>query len=139
MKRFLITTLFLMFVFNSTSDAGRRNPPLGATATTVIAIKLPQRGGQVGATCVASPYCPDCERGGNVCLGAKEFFGGLTVLVAKRYMIDKCRRANALDYCGGSRGCVRRTRQEQESHRARYGGGCYKSCEKSIVCYIDSR
>ena len=94
---------------------------------------------QVGATCVATPQCPDCDGRGNVCLSAREFFPGLTVLAAKRYMVQKCRQANALDYCGGSRGCMKKSRDEQNRHRARYGGGCYKQCETAIHCYIDNR
>ena len=101
-------------------------------------------GQQVGATCVASPYCPDCDGGSNVCQSAKEFFPGLTIVLARRYMIDKCKRANALDYCGGSYKCVRRkgwTPRDSNEYKKRYGGGCWKQCEdpKKIVCYIDNR
>lgn len=95
---------------------------------------------QVGAKCIAAPRCPDCERGGNVCLGASEFYPGITMTVAKRSIILKCQRANALDYCGGSRGCVKKTSAEQERHRKQYGGGCYKQCEKVAACvYLTNR
>ena len=134
MKPLFIAMLLLMFLFASSTEFDK--------AAAVTASEPPQRGGQVGVTCVASPYCPDCVNGGNVCQITKEFFGGITGVLAKKYMIEKCRRANALDYCGGSYGCVRKkgwTPQDGDRYRAKYGGGCYKSCDKSVVCYPDSR
>jgi hypothetical protein len=143
MKRILSSLFFILFVFAQTSDAvGNITGMIRARPRIESNPGETQRGGQVGATCVASPFCPDCARGGNVCRTVKQFFGGITVLAAKRYMIDQCRRANGLDYCGGSYGCVRQKNwspKEQERYRQRYGGGCYKSCDKSVVCYLDSR
>lgn len=95
---------------------------------------------QVGAKCVAVPRCPDCGGDGNVCRGAEEFYPGITMALAKRSIIAKCQRANGLDYCGGSRGCVKKTRSEQDRHRQQYGGGCYKQCEKVAACvYLTNR
>ena len=95
---------------------------------------------QVGARCRAVPHCPDCGGGGNVCRSVEEFYPGITMLVARRNIIAKCQRANGLDYCGGSRGCVKKPRAEQEQHRKQYGGGCYKQCERVAACvYFDNR
>lgn len=96
---------------------------------------------QVGMKCSIHPRCPDCNGKGNVCLGATEFFPGVTVLAkGKALMVSKCRRANALDYCGGSRECVKKTRQEQERHKRNFAGGCYAQCqEKNVVCVLTNR
>jgi hypothetical protein len=145
MKRSILIVLCLFFTFASTNEAGREEivvPQASHADAAMVGSTPPQRGGQVGATCVANPYCPECDGRGNVCRTVKEFFPGITVLAAKRYMIDKCRRANGLDYCGGSYGCVRQknwTPRDGERHRAKYGGGCYKSCDKAVTCYIDNR
>ncbi|CAN5439525.1 hypothetical protein BH20ACI1_BH20ACI1_14210 [soil metagenome] len=96
---------------------------------------------QVGMRCSIYPRCPDCAGKGNVCRGAEEFFPGVTVIAkGKSLMVSKCRQANALDYCGGSRGCMRKTRQEQERHKRNFGGGCYAQCqEKNVRCVLDNR
>ena len=133
MKRFwIILIIGVTVTFANTSS----------TANSGIKGKPQRKPGVLGVTCVASPYCPDCGNRSNVCRTVKEFFPGITALAAKRIMIDKCRRANGLDYCGGSYGCVRRkgwTPQEQQRYRSQYGGGCYKQCDNSVICYIDSR
>jgi hypothetical protein len=172
MKLLIIAMLCLMVLFTSRSESGRSNlsPTAdidGEVMATVIASELPaagpsqpewivnpattgeefylrkvQRGGVLGVTCVSSPYCPDCGSTANVCRVTKEFFPGITGLLAKKVMIDKCRRAHALDYCGGSYKCVRQkgwTLRDGDKHRAKYGGGCYKQCDKSVICYPDSR
>jgi hypothetical protein len=119
-------------------------PPLGTTDTFEVAPGVnPQRrpDGQVGMRCVIYPRCPDCDEKGNVCRRVEQFFPGVTVLAkGKSLMVTLCRRAHALDYCGGSRACMRKTRQEQQSHRQKYGGGCYAQCqEKNVVCVLESR
>ena len=91
----------------------------------------------MGMKCVIYPRCPDCDGKGNVCSGAEEFFPGVTVIAkGKALMVTKCRKANALDYCGGSRGCMKKTREEQQRHRNSYGGGCYAQCQekKRLLC-----
>lgn len=98
-----------------------------------------ERPQQVGVTCKANPYCPDCPSGGNVCRGVQQFYGGVLAAAAKKDIIRRCRQANGLDYCGGSRGCVKLRREEANRHRARYGGGCYAQCERVAGCYLDNR
>lgn len=100
-----------------------------------------ESGQQVGMKCVIYPRCPDCDGRGNVCSGAEEFFPGVTVIAKGRaLMVTKCRKANALDYCGGSRGCMKKTREEQQRHRNSYGGGCYAQCqEKNVYCVLSNR
>jgi len=61
------------------------------------------------------------------------------MIVAKRNIIAKCFQANGLDYCGGSRGCMRMSREEQKRHKENYGGGCYRQCGKVAGCYLDNR
>lgn len=141
MRRFLMIYLPIIIALGSIAGTLQYVSP-GGVVTGAAASTFEKRGGVVGVTCVASPYCPDCNSRGNVCRGVKEFFPGITALAAKKIMIDKCRRANSLDYCGGSYGCVRNrnwTPREAERYRAQYGGGCYKQCDKSVICYIDSR
>ena len=105
--------------------------------------RRPNPGGQVGTYCVARPNCPDCASGGNVCRGAEQFYPGLTYFLGgKKDIIRRCQQANALDYCGGSMGCVKQknwTPRDGERHRARYGGGCYKQCEKVAACAFQGR
>jgi hypothetical protein len=97
-------------------------------------------GGQVGTKCIAVPRCPDCNGQGNVCRSVEQFYPGATYFLgAKKDMIRRCQQANALDYCGGSRNCVKLRREEQERHRARYGGGCYRQCESVVACAFVSR
>jgi len=109
----------------------------GATATTKDA--EPRQ--QVGVKCYIYPRCPDCNGKGNVCSGAEEFFPGLTVIAkGKSLMVTKCRKANALDYCGGSRECVKKTREERQRHKNNNGGGCYAQCqEKNVTCVLNNR
>jgi hypothetical protein len=96
--------------------------------------------GQVGTKCIAVPRCPDCNGQGNVCRSAEQFYPGATYFLgAKKDMIRRCQQANALDYCGGSRNCVRLRREEQERHRANNGGGCYRQCERVVACAFVSR
>jgi hypothetical protein len=96
--------------------------------------------GQIGTMCVAVPQCPDCNGGGNVCRSVEQFYPGATYFLgARKDMTRRCQQANALDYCGGSRNCVRLSRQEQERHRVRYGGGCYAQCERSVACAFQGR
>jgi hypothetical protein len=135
---FITILVFLLLTTITANEAG--------SGMTILPRGELQRGGQAGATCVALPYCPGCNgRGSTVCIGVKEFFPGMSALVAKGYVVSKCRKANALDYCGSDCGIggLRQKnpnwKQEVERHRARYGGGCYKSCDKSVVCYPDSR
>ena len=143
MRRFLKLVLPILFVLLLAGYSLRQSTSAVAHSTvdwnqTVGAAS----GQQVGATCYASPRCPDCDGKGNVCTQTKEFFPGLTVLAAKRYMIDKCRRANALDYCGGSYQCVRQkgwNPQQAQRYREQHGGGCYKQCDTSVVCVLDNR
>lgn len=94
---------------------------------------------QIGVRCEAYPRCPDCDGRGNVCSGATEFYGGIQAAVAIRSIITKCQRANALDYCGGSRVCVRKPPKEQADHKKRFGGGCYKQCSTVARCTQDNR
>ncbi|MGH9931876.1 MAG: hypothetical protein ACREA9_21975 [Pyrinomonadaceae bacterium] len=101
---------------------------------------FPQGVVQFGVECVAVPQCPDCTRGGNVCRGAREFYGGpLGAAVAKKMIIAKCQKANALDYCGGSMGCMKLSSQDQRRHRERNGGGCYPQCERVAKCVVQYR
>lgn len=96
---------------------------------------------QAGMRCSIYPRCPDCDGKGNVCFGAEEFFPGVTVLAkGKSLMVQKCRKANSLDYCGGSRACMKKTRQEQQRHKSNFGGGCYAQCkEENVRCVLDNR
>jgi hypothetical protein len=101
---------------------------------------FPQQAVQIGVECVAVPQCPDCTRGGNVCRSAREFYGGLIgAAVAKKNIIAKCQKANALDYCGGSNGCMKLSMQDQKRHRERNGGGCYPQCERVARCVVQYR
>jgi hypothetical protein len=104
-----------------------------------LSYKDPSDAQQVGFRCVARPQCPDCTGGGNVCPGVEEFYPGITMLVAKKNIIYKCQHANGLDYCGGSRGCMKLKPEERKRHMERYGGGCYRQCEKVAVCIVDNR
>ena len=107
----------------------------------VDSAKPSESGQQVGFKCVIYPQCPDCNGKGNVCRGAEEFFpGGTLLLKGKALMVTKCRKANALDYCGGSRECMKKTRAEQQRHKNNYGGGCYAQCqEKNVRCVVNNR
>ena len=72
-----------------------------------------------------------------MCRGVREFYGGLLgAAVAKRSIIAKCQQANALDYCGGSMGCMKLTPQDQKRQRDRNGGGCYPQCASVAKCVV---
>lgn len=142
LKLVLSLVLLLFFTGHSqqhgSTESGSR--PKFDWSQTVAAVSSHSQ--QVGARCYASPRCPDCNGRGNVCSVVQEFFPGVTVLAAKRFMIDKCRRANGLDYCGGSYQCVRQrgwTPQQGAQYKARYSGGCYKQCDNSVVCVLANR
>ncbi|MDX6613585.1 MAG: hypothetical protein QOD75_2771 [Blastocatellia bacterium] len=110
----------------------------------LFTLQRPQNpGGQVGTYCAALPRCPDCVNGGNVCRGAEQFYPGLTYFLGgKKDIIRRCQQANALDYCGGSYGCVRQknwTPRDADRYMQRYGGGCYKQCEKVAACAFQGR
>ena len=146
----LVLTLSASLLLPSqTNEPERSNPDatddlnyhveLDAVASIeAILFSFPQRGGvvQVGVECVALPQCPDCTRAGNVCRGARQFYGGITAIIAKKNIIAECQRANALDYCGGSNGCMKLTSKDQQKHRTRYGGGCYPQCPRVAKCVV---
>ena len=115
--------------------------PTSLTVTEAAEVSSGAKEQQLGMRCVLYPQCPDCDGKGNVCRPVEQFFPGGTVIAkGKSLLVTMCRNAHSLDYCGGSRACMKKTRQEQQSHKQRYGGGCYAQCqEKNVRCVFESR
>lgn len=92
--------------------------------------------GVVGATCWATPVCPDCKGSQNTCRTVEEtFYPGVLMAVAKDAVIKECQDRNALDYCGD--GC---SPSKREAVLAAHHGGCYEQCETTAHClYGDNR
>ena len=87
--------------------------------------------GVIGATCLSTPFCPKSSLDGtdNACSGVgKQFYPGVLMLAAKQAAVNRCKTANALDYCGAFAGPV-----EQKIIIEKFGG-CADQCETMTTC-----